>query len=263
MPPSERLVAQTRTGPNAVKAAYRDGLRAMYRPPAWAEGYISGSDAEFLCEMVAAQAPRTIVELGVASGASSAVLLFALDQLPPIDDDRVLISCDIRPTCYFNEAYATGQACRELYPTPRATWRTHFDLDARQLAQQLPLQSVDLTFIDANHSHPWPLLDLLQLSAVAKRGSWVVLHDIELPIQHPEYQVYGPRWLYEAWPFNKVKGVGRWTSIGAVQMPENVDQLVPLALTLLNQPWEHAPQRGQIDLPAPLARVQAVLDRRL
>ncbi len=237
-------------------------LNAMYQPPSWAAGFVSGADAAFLLHMVAAHAPRTVVELGVASGASSAALLHALDQLPP-DEPRRLYSCDVRPTCYFNEAYKTGEACLAMYPEPRARWQREFSTDARALAQVLPAASVDLTFIDANHSHPWPLLDLLHATRYATPGSWVVLHDIDLPLQHPEHQVYGPRWLFQAWPFNKVKGLGPWTSIGAVQLPDDLSRLAPLALTLLDRPWEQAPTLAHAELPAPFIAVREAIEARL
>lgn len=235
----------------------------MYRPPAWATGYISGSDAAFLLEIIAALQPRTVVELGVASGASSAAILFALDTLPEVEGGRVLYSCDVRPTCYFDERYATGQACREMYPASRARWQLDTSTDARGLAAALPPHSIDLTFIDANHAHPWPLIDLLHAAMFARRGSWVVLHDIDLPVQHPEFQVYGPRWTFELWPFPKVRGEGQWTSIGAVQLPEAVDSLIPVALALAERPFEHIPPPECVRLPEPFAAVQKVLEARL
>ena len=238
-------------------------LRAMYSPPEWAKGFISRNDAEFLYQLISTLQPRTVVELGVASGASSAAILCGLDQLPEIAGGRVLYSCDVRSTCYFDPAFATGQACAEMYPNARTRWRTEFDADARRLARVLPRSSVDLTFIDANHAHPWPLLDLLHVTAVARPHSWVVLHDVDLPIHYPEYQVYGPRWLFEAWPFNKIKGVGRWVSIAAVQLPEDPTALIPVAQRLLARPWEHSPELGCIDLPRPLAPIQALLANRL
>lgn len=238
------------------------GLQAMYHPPSWATGYVSGEDAAFLVHMVSALQPSTVVELGVASGASSAALLFALDQLPEAPS-RALYSCDVRATCYFNEAYETGQACREMYPTPRAAWHRAFSTDARRLAAQLPPGGADLTFIDANHSHPWPLLDLLHVTAFARPGSWIILHDVDLPVQHPEHQVFGPRWLFQAWPFNKVKGVGRWTSIAAVQLPADLARLTPLALALLERRWEQAPTPDHAALPAPFQAVRAAIEARL
>jgi predicted O-methyltransferase YrrM len=242
--------------------ADRTALHAIYQPPAWATGYVSSTDAEFLVDMVAAHQPRTVVELGVAAGASSAALLYALDQLSD-PEARRLYSCDVRPTCYFNEAYETGQACREMYPEPRARWHREFAMDAPGLRRLLAAASVDLTFVDANHSHPWPLLDLLHVTAFAKPGSWVVLHDVDLPIQHPEHQVFGPRWLFHAWPFNKVKGVGRWVSIAAVQLPDDPALLVPVALSLMAKPWEQAPSPRQAELPSVFATVRAALEAQL
>src|SRR4029078_1362633 len=154
------------------QGADMQALNALYRPPAWATGYVSGEDAAFLKEMIAAHQPRQVVELGVASGSSSAAILHALDQLPT-PENRVLHSCDVRPTCYFNDAFATGQACTEMSPEPRARWQREFEMDARRLIKTLPPASVDLTFIDANHAHPWPLLDLLHSSAIARPRSWV------------------------------------------------------------------------------------------
>ncbi len=236
-------------------------LRAMYRPPAWAQGHVSAEDALFLAEVIAALQPVHVVELGVASGASSAAILHALDTLPD-PERRVLYSCDVRSTCYFDNAYATGQACVEMYPAPTARWQREFQADARRLGTILPAASVDLTFIDANHAHPWPLLDLLHATRFAKPGSWVVLHDIDLPIHHPAYQIFGPRWLYEAWPFDTVRGIGRWTSIGAVQLPDHPSQLVPMALALIEQPWEQTPNRAAADLPPAFSAVQAAFEAR-
>ena len=150
-----------------------------------------------------------------------------------------------------------------MYPASRAQWHTAFEDDARALSRVLPAGSVDLTFIDANHSHPYPLLDLLQATAFAKPGSWVILHDVDLPIQHPQFQTYGPRWLFHAWPFNKVKAFDRWASIAAVQLPEDPSLLVPMALALLEMPWEQDICMETVALPPACAAVQAALEARL
>ena len=52
------------------------------------------------------------------------------------------------------------------------------------------------------------------------------------------HQVFGPRWLFQAWPFNKVKGLGPWTSIGAVQLPAGLGlQPTPGTLATRAPPW--------------------------
>jgi len=150
-----------------------------------------------------------------------------------------------------------------MYPSYRTTWTLDTSTDARRLAQWLPPESVDLLFIDANHSHPWPLIDLLHLSRVARPEAWIALHDIELPQLNPKYQVYGPQWLFEAWPFNKVHGTGPSRNIGAVQLPPDLRSLVPMAVRLLDRAWEHAPSEWDVDLPGIFHEVASILDARL
>ena len=238
-------------------------LRDMYHPPAWVQGGCSGGDAEFLLEMVAAFNPRVVLELGVASGTSSAALLFSLDQLPEGEADRLLYSGDVRRTCYFDPSRATGAAVHDMYPKHRTTWLLDTDTDARRVRQTLPVGCVDFTFIDANHSHPWPLLDLLHISTLVRPESWIALHDVELPRLYPQFQVHGPQWLFEAWPFNKIHGVEGSMNIGAVQLPADLERLVPMALDLLRRPWEHAPTTWDVQLPEIYGAVSEYVTPRL
>jgi hypothetical protein len=237
-------------------------LDSLYPPPAWAAGALPRHDAEFLIEVIAANQPQTVVEVGVASGVSSAVILSALDELPDADT-RTLHSCDIVPRCYFDAQYATGEAVQVMYPSPRATWRLDTNIDTRRLSQVATPASVDLTFIDANHYHPWPLLDLLHLTVAARPWSWVVLHDINLPLVSPAFQAWGAKWLFEAWPGAKVIGGGPDANIGAVQLPADPRTLIPMAARLLQRPWEFPPTLWHVALPECLSPLQELVRTRL
>ncbi|MDH4063493.1 MAG: class I SAM-dependent methyltransferase [Acidobacteriota bacterium] len=239
------------------------GLHALYPAPPWARGVTPKADAEFLLQMIAIEQPRRIVELGVASGVSSAVILYALDTLPDIPGGRWLHSCDIQPTCYFDPAYATGDAVRSMYPHPRSRWVLDTDLDARRLSQAAAGRDVDLTFIDANHCHPWPLLDLLHMTAIARPQSWIILHDINLPVIHAECQIWGAKWLFDAWPFEKLTGASVQANIGAVRLPRKLPDLIPVAAELLHRPWEFAPTLWHVAMPAPFGPLQEIVRARL
>jgi hypothetical protein len=236
------------------------GLRPA---PDWVQGAVPIHDAEFLLDMVAEHAPVTTIELGVASGVSSAFLLYALDNLPDGGQGRLLRSCDVQPTCYFDPARATGEAVRAMYPTPRVRWILDTKTDARRLSQSVLPASVDLTFIDANHYHPWPLLDLLHLTLLAKRESWVILHDTNLPVIAPQWVASGAKWLFDAWPFEKISGGGVQRNIGAVKLPRDLARLIPFAVGLLEQTWEHAPRLSQVALPESFSPIQEILRLRL
>ena len=221
-------------------------------PPAWVQGGISTEDAAFLGELVAKLEPAHVLELGVAAGTSSAALLYALDQLPPA---RTLTSVDVRPTCYFDQSRAVGAAVAEMYPRHETCWRLLTSSDARRLGTTLPPGSVDLAFIDANHHHPYPLLDLLHLTPALRPGAWVALHDIALARLYPQFPSHGAEWLFEAWPAET------WVSldsenIGAVRLPADLGGLVPMAQALLAKRWEQAPSREALDLPGVFAALR-------
>jgi len=240
---------------------YAESLHAMFRPPAWVTGGISTADAEFLLELVVRETPAIVVEIGVAAGTSSAALLFALDQLPGAH--RVLYSVDVRASCYFDPRYATGAAARELYPAPRSAWILHTGADARRLRHTLQAP-VDLFFIDGNHSHPWPLLDALHLAHLAWPEAWIALHDLALPRLYPQFQTYGPGWLFAAWPGEKIAGTGEAENIGAVRLPADLRDLNPMALALLQRhPWEAQLAAADVELAAVFAPVTEALRPRL
>lgn len=240
-----------------------DRLHSLYPAPGWVEGATPCRDAEFLLQMVTAHQPATIVELGVAAGVSSAVLLYALDTLPETVSGRLLYSCDVRPWCYFDASYPTGAAAATMYPSPHARWILDTDVDARRLSNTLAPASVDLTFIDANHHHPWPLLDLLHMTVVAKPGSWVMLHDINLPVLKPVFNVWGAKWLFDAWPFEKLAGGEPRYNIGAVKLPDDLTRLGTFAATLLERPWGYAPTLQHVSLPPWFAEVQHLVERQI
>jgi len=229
-------------------------------PPAWVQGGCSLGDLAFLGDRVAEIQPALVVEIGVAAGTSSAALLHALDQLPP---PRRLYSVDVRPTCYFDASKATGAAVDEMYPTYQTRWIRDFDADARKAGLTMPLGAVDFAFIDANHHHPFPLLDVLHLAPVMRPGAWIALHDIELPRLYPQFQSHGPMWLFELWPGETIRGTGDAENIGAVQMPAELETLVPMACALLERKWEGQPAGLEYSLTTPaFAGVHAAMRRR-
>lgn len=238
-------------------------MREIFPAPAWVRGAISVDEAEFIDGLVGDVQPQSAVEIGVAAGVSSAALLLALDRLPAAAGERSLYSCDVTGRCYFDEQRHTGEATPEMYPTARARWVLDTDSDARRLAGRLPEHSVDLTFIDANHYHPWPLLDVLHMTRLAKPGSWVVLHDVALPRVHPAVQVYGAQWLFDAWPCERQSGTGKAANIGAIRLPSDATALTAFAIALLQRTWEHSPTAWHVALPPALDEVQTFVEHRL
>lgn len=103
---------------------------------------------------------------------------------------------------------------------------------------------LQLVFIDADHQHPRPLLDLLRAVPCVRSEGWILLHDIKLgtigrtsaEIDHKlgTAASFGAEWLFDYWPFRKIAG----GNIGAVQIPAPKAAIVPTALRLMKLPFE-------------------------
>lgn len=237
-------------------------VRSLFPPPKWVRGHISAGDAEALRQLVHDLQPERVLEIGVAAGVSSAVLLTALDALPDAKR-RLLYSVDAHHACYFDPSYPTGAVVADLYSEPRSAWVLHTPTDARGIGRELQAGSIDLIFIDADHRHPWPLLDVLHLAPLARPQAWVALHDIALARIMPGCQEHGAEWLFTAWPGEKAAGTGTAENLGAVRLPADLGTLVRMARKLLQlAPWEATLHAGDVDLPEPFAELQAILRRR-
>jgi predicted O-methyltransferase YrrM len=208
-----------------------------YVPPAWATGHITFSDAAFLSTLVTELAPSAIVEVGVASGCSSAVLLQAQSCIQRAENPSApwLFSYDVSEYCYFDASRLVGAAVDEMAPDLRPFWCLTIG-DALKAREMLSGRELVLGFIDADHRHPWPTLDLLAILPTLRTGAWVALHDIRLPQlgSGPMYDNHGAEYLFDAWPWAK-RSEG---NIGAVRLDASPDEIRAFCAGLLDVAWE-------------------------
>lgn len=234
----------------------RAAFGRMYHPPSWVTGGLSTGDAEFLYDLVREVDARAVVEIGVAAGTSSAAILFALDTLPAVDGGRILYSLDVLPYCYFDAARSVGSAVHEMYPTHRARWTR---------GQPRPISrgvTFDLAFVDADHRHPWPLLDVLHLAPALRREAWVGLHDIRLSTIDPRGGGHGAEWVFDRWPFEKRCGVGDAFNVGAIRLPADLAKVVPVAAELIEGAlWETSPPAEALTLDPVFVELVATMIR--
>jgi hypothetical protein len=199
---------------------------------------ITEGDARFLHDLILDVHPSVAIELGVASGCSSAVILEAMRQCPNATKGVRLHAFDITERCYFDSSHPTGDAVAELTPwnVPHYRFTVGDVLVARE---RLAGQNVPFAFIDANHLHPWATVDLLGLLPALAPSAWVALHDVRLPFVpgRMDTRGHGARHLFETWPGEKRQG-GTDDNIGAIRLPDNLDDTRAIAQASLRQPWE-------------------------
>lgn len=224
----------------------------VFVKPNWVTGSITDVDALFLYEMVQSVAPEKVIELGTASGSSSGLLLLALADagcsLLDAQGSPALHSFDIGRSCYFDETRVVGAAAYEMVPWLAHGVTFHRERTAQSAAKMFERSPVKLAFIDGDHRHPWPTVDLLTLLPALQAGAWVVLHDIDLPrvaLEHEartgtrvDWHHHGPMWLYQGWPFEKFRGVGAGENIGAIRIPFGRHIEAADLSDIIARPWE-------------------------
>jgi hypothetical protein len=143
-----------------------------------------------------------------------------------------------------DETRSTGFEIIELFPELASMIRLHIPHDSSIVSELAERDELEFVFIDADHRHPMPLLDLLRLAPYMKPGGWILLHDTRLGTMGREASknsptsswvtAHGPEWLFDYWPFRKISG----GNIGAIQLPDDKRVLIPFALRLMSMPFE-------------------------
>jgi predicted O-methyltransferase YrrM len=225
-------------------------------------------DLLFLHAFVNVLAPDRVVEIGTLSGFSAAVIADAVAQHQSPESESIVVdTIDLNPRCLTDQTKPVGFMIPELVPRLSSRIRVHAGQDARFVGQIARAGELELVFIDADHQHPRPALDLIRVSRFVRPGGWVVVHDIDLGplaermraagVSSEHGAPSGAQWLFEAWPFEKISG----GNIGALRLPSNLRDLVPFALAMLRIPseLEAIPARrtlesffaAVVDLPSP------------
>jgi predicted O-methyltransferase YrrM len=208
------------------------------------QGRIGVSDCLFLTAFVSVLAPPRVVEIGTLGGFSAAIIAATLRRQHGEEGAARVDTIDNSAQCLIDETRSTGFEIVESFSELASMIRLHIPHDSSIVSELAERDELELVFIDADHRHPMPLLDLLRLAPYLKPGGWVLLHDTRLGTMGREASknsqtscwvtAYGPEWLFDYWPFRKISG----GNIGAIQLPDDKSALIPFALRLMSIPFE-------------------------
>jgi predicted O-methyltransferase YrrM len=131
------------------------------------------SEREFLNALILRRKPKIVVELGVAAGASSVVILNAIKGFR-----SRLFSIDKYKNYYRDPSKKTGFIVA-AYPELKNNWQLFTGGLASKFLDKIP-GKIDLCFIDTVHSNPGEILDTLMILPFMKNGGMIVYHDTSL-----------------------------------------------------------------------------------
>ena len=252
--------------PAPVIPGERRGLEHLLAYQRNCSGAIGMGDLLFLHAFVTVLAPARVVEIGTLSGFSAAVIADAVAQHQSPESESVVVdTIDLNPRCLTDQTKPVGFMIPQLVPRLSSRIRVHAGQDARYVEQIAGAGELQLVFIDADHQHPRPTLDLIRVSRFVRPGGWVIVHDIDLGplaermraagVSSEHGAPSGAQWLFEAWPFGKISA----GNIGALRLPSNLRDLVPFALAMLRIPSELEPIPTRRTLEAFFAAVVDLL----
>jgi len=213
--------------------------RLYHRRPGWVEGIVSHFDARYLFGRALESRTNVIVEIGTASGVSTAFLCHALDvasRAGAIGGDFEVRSHDLQPRFYGDESKQVGDATREMLPAELMRHIT-FRAPATSLtvADEFTPDSISFMFVDANHAHPWPTLDLLATLDSLLPGAEVVLHDINLPVRESEAAGWGAKHVFDGLDLEKrVDPTDPIPNIGSVWIPADKEAVRQQLLAIVS-----------------------------
>lgn len=168
------------------------------RKPGWVSRQISDVEAGFITsELRRVKAVRAL-EIGSASGFSSAVIYGALEENDPKKCE--MLCFDLSRECYYDSSHLTGDALWQIHGKSANvsfnTGVTSGDISEEFFSKR---GLFDFLFIDANHRNPWAALDLLSLARFLAPNSLIGLDDVVMMYSSKFRDCNGARDLYRTW----------------------------------------------------------------
>ena len=164
---------------NAIPLDFKPRNKILPRLPAYpSEPEMSKFESAFLCGALKTFRPKKILEVGVAGGGSTAIILQTLEDIGEVYE---MHSVDLSPNFWRDERLSTGFlgtfAKEKFFGTLNGTHKFHFGKILPQIIDEIG-GGVDFVILDTTHNLPGEVLDFLTVLPYLTDDALVVLHDV-------------------------------------------------------------------------------------
>lgn len=203
----------------------------------------------FLCGLVKMYQPQKLVEIGVAAGGTTAVLLNCVSMLGL---DTTMYSIDLLENYYLDQSMEVGylaKSCRDVLEK-----KPHHSLYAGKYAVERLEdigKDIDFLILDTVHSMPGEILDFLACYPYLKKGAVVVLHDITLNHYGDDPYAYVNKVLFDTVAADKIINLeinNGYPDIAAFVVNEHTEQYIENIFSALTLTWQYLPREREISL---------------
>lgn len=161
----------------------------------WQQGFgnISAQEAMFIRSHIEEYKPSIFIEIGVASGISTGLTALAMAE----NGGERVIGIDINPN-FLGEP--TGRKAASIHRKATPSIELHLRNTALDASQIMGARRAQMAFIDGNHQHPWPTLDMIALLPFMDPNAVLIFHDLALFKRQAKVVSIGPKFLYDQFP---------------------------------------------------------------
>ncbi len=209
-------------------------------------------DMAFLCGALKTFRPKKVLEIGVAGGATTAIILQTLEDL---GEPYEMHSVDVAEKFYSDNSKPSGFlamfAKEKVFGEMRGTHEFHLGKFLAQVIDEIG-GDIDFVVLDTVHKLPGEVLDLPAVLPYLKAGSVVVLHDVALHQQNPNMpECFSNAALFSAVTAEKFlnfdeRAPFRYPNIGAFRVSkQTVDHIDNVFLSLI-LPWHYLPPKEEL-----------------
>ena len=189
--------------------------------------------------------PKNCLEIGVANGGSSILILNAIKDIP----DSILISLDLNTQLYYDHSKKTGFRVNQYFPELIKNWKLFTGQQPHKFLIKLNMK-FDFVFLDTAHSAPGEMLNFIELLPFLNENAIFVLHDILWHFPHKIKFYPSNVYLYPVIYGDKVLLInedGSIGNIGAVFLYNNQEKYYLNYFFLLLAFWEYMPKDKEIN----------------
>lgn len=203
----------------------------------------------FLCGLIKEKRPRKLLEVGVAGGGTTAVVMHCLDSL---DLDSTMYSVDLSERYYRDQAKRTGWELTDLKSFLPNIVKHEFKLGCilPQVIDEIG-HNIDFVILDTAHSVPGEILDFICVLPYLTENATVVLHDVTAGTENNvgRSENFATQILFDAatavkyWEFDREDG-----NIAALDVGEKTRECIADIFAALSVTWSYLPSKKELDL---------------
>lgn len=213
------------------------------------------NELAFLCGLIKKFMPHKIVEVGVAAGNTTCVILECIKQL---GIDSELISVDVRETYYRDDTKLTGYVVEEKIKEDDR--RKHILYRGKLLPEVIEKIGcgIDMVILDTMHRIPGEILDYILCLPYLSENAVIVLHDIcfnqvRYSKTHNIREVICTNVLFSTAVGNKYLNEDKdnpegASNIGAIQINADTMKYTENIFLIMLLNWSYMPSDLELDL---------------